>query len=67
MAKDQGLRKKQFQSHDSNVELQQASAIYDPWAKSNPSSIFINKVLLGQNHTHLFTYLIKLNFIYKNR
>lgn len=40
--------------------LQEELTNYDPWAKSSPPSIFINKVLLEPSHGYLFTYCLWL-------
>lgn len=38
-----------------SIVLEQELANYSPWAESGPLLIFINKVLLKQNQTNLFT------------
>lgn len=39
---------------------EQGSLIYGPWANSNLTPIFANKVLLEHSHVHLFMYFLRL-------
>lgn len=43
------------------------AANYSPVAKSGPTSVFVNKVLLEHNHNHLFTYCLGLLSWYNSR
>lgn len=60
-----GIVLKSFQRKDSYTfsfpwnqnenNLYQELASYYPWARSGLLPVFVNKVLLAQSHTHLFT------------
>lgn len=50
----------------SNV-LGQGSSIYGLWAKSNSSSVFVNRALVEHCQAHLYTYCLWLLLCYNNR